>query len=104
MHARIFLVSILFIPASFADVAYEDTYCSDPASLDEWKRLVARNQDSREIRHLFSIRARLCERMKSGDIPVDAAVRQFEDERKRIIKKMYKRIKERYIPNIDRSA
>lgn len=104
MHARIALISILFATSSFAEVVYEDTYCNDPESLEEWISLVERNQDSSEVRKLFSIRTRLCERMKSGDIPVDAAVKQFEDERKRIIKRMYKRIKERYIPNIDRSA
>lgn len=76
-------------------------YCNDQEVIQEWEDLLEKNPGSPEIRYMYDLRFRLCERVETGALPAGAAIRQFEDERGRMIQRMYKRINRDRIVDVE---
>ncbi len=92
---RLLIIFSLFLPLSV--LASDNHYCNDKAVAKEWNDVLLKYPDDHNLRNLVSLRDRLCARVKKGQIPVDAATRQFEDARERLIDIWRKRNDQRMI-------
>jgi len=77
--------------------ATRDHYCNEVSVAEEWSGLLLKYSDDHKLRNLVSLRDRLCDRVKKGQIPVDAATKQFEDAREELIEVWRKRNEQRMI-------
>ena len=58
-------------------------YCDDPAVDVEWESIIAGSNGAPEPLYMYRLRERLCDRVRSGELPLDTAIDHFESERDR---------------------
>ena len=92
---RILIIITLILP--FSVLATDGHYCNDETVAKQWSDLLLKHPDDYKLKRLVNLRDRLCDRVKKGQIPVDAATKQFEDAREELIEVWRKRNEQRMI-------
>ena len=94
---------ILLCLSLIASAEEYENYCFDKSVDQEWKELLLEHPHSVGLKNLANLRSRLCTRVINGDLPIDAAIGQFEAAREKLLDKWDERNKQRMI-NVDEVA
>jgi hypothetical protein len=63
-----------------------DNYCNDPASWQQWEKLLSENPADDGIISLYAFRIGLCTMVKSGHVDTDKATKLFEGLRNTVLR------------------
>jgi hypothetical protein len=81
-----FLICLLSIPNLSIATDKPDHYCNDPASWQQWEKLLSENPADDGIISLYAFRIGLCTMVKSGQVETDKAIKLFEGLRNAVLR------------------
>lgn len=82
----ILLLLFLSVPSIARATEKPDHYCDDPASWQQWDKLLSDNPTDDGIASLYAFRVGLCSMVKSGQIDTERATKLFEGLRDTVIR------------------
>lgn len=81
-----FFICLFSIPSLSIATDKPDHYCNDPASWQQWEKLLSENPADDGIISLYAFRIGLCTMVKSGQVETDKATKLFEGLRNTVLR------------------